>query len=161
MSLTVSVASVVIQNGLGTCLSFRGTPGQQTTGQLVMTIKCDPSDNNQVNWVVNQLNISSIGQAVQFCINQTNYCVGIQKNSRGRHDNVNLKLVANDTIDTTQQWLQLDSQFMAGHYVNGKTGGCAQAYSARGRGGVINTVNCRNIKPQQWTIFTSDDLYYY
>ena len=151
MFLTASVASVVIQNGLGTCLSF----AKQTTGQFVMTVKCDPSDKNQINWVVNQLNISSIGQAVQFCINQTNYCVGIQKNQGGLYDNINLKLVSNDTTDSTQQWIPLNSQFMVNHYVNGKTGGCAQAYSAFGRGGVINTVNCRNIKPQQWTIISS------
>ena len=105
-----------------------------------------------MNWVVNNLNVSSLGPVVQFCIDKTTYCIGIQKNRFGIYDNINLKLVANDAIDTTQQWIPINSGRLSYHYINGKTGGCAQAYTVLRTGGVINTVNCQRNLAQQWLI---------
>ena len=119
MTLLASVASLMVKNDLDTCLSYRNNVGVPMTGSFVITTNCDPLDYKQVNWVVNSLNVSSLGPVVQFCINQTNYCAGIEKSRNGRFDNINLKLVANDVQDTTQQWISLQSSGnMLGHYGN-------------------------------------------
>ena len=154
--MLASVTSLMVKNDLGTCLSYRNNVGVPKTGSFVVTTHCDPLDYKQINWVVNSLNVSSLGPVVQFCINQTNYCAGIEKTANGKYDNVNLKLVANDEKDTTQQWISLQSSGqMVGHFVNGKTGGCAQAYGRRRKGGVINTVNCRRSQGQEFKIVVS------
>ena len=115
--LLVSVtASFMIKNGVGTCLSYLNDAGIPTSGSFVTTDSCDPVDYKQTNWVVKNLNISSLGPVVQFCINQTNYCVGIQKGPYGKYDNINLKIVANDIKDTTQQWIPIQSGHLPGHY---------------------------------------------
>lgn len=114
--LAASVTSIIIRNGIGTCMSLMRPLGQQSTGQFLITSPCNSNDTNQLNWVVNSLNVSTISRVVQFCINQTNYCIGIQKGPLGWFDNINLKLVANDPIDPTQQWVLIDSQYMPGHY---------------------------------------------
>lgn len=117
--MLASVRSVMIKNDLDTCLSYRNNVGIPKTGSLIVTTHCDPLDYKQINWVVSSLNVSSLGPVVQFCINKTNYCVGIQKTANGRYDNINLKLVANDVLDTTQQWISLESSSnMLGHYGN-------------------------------------------
>ena len=120
MALTVllasSVTSLIIKNGIGTCMSLMRPLGQQSTGQFVITTLCDPADENQLNWIVNNIRTTTMSRLVQFCINQTNYCVGIQRNPLGWFDNINLKLVAKDPIDPTQQWVHFDSQYMLEHY---------------------------------------------
>ena len=114
--LAASATSLIIKSGIGTCLSLMRPLGQQSTGQFVVTFPCDSSDKNQLNWVVNNLNVSTMSRVIQFCINKTNYCIGIQKDPFGWFDNINLKLVANDPLDPTQQWVLIDSQYMPAHY---------------------------------------------
>lgn len=116
LMLVTLTASFMIKNGVGTCLSYSNNAGIPKSGSFVITALCDPLDNKQINWVVPNLNISSLGPVVQFCINQTNYCVGIQKGPYGVYDNINLKIVANDETDTTQQWIPIQSGHLPGHY---------------------------------------------
>ena len=116
LMLVAMNTSFMIKNGVGTCLSYLNNAGIPTSGSFVTTALCDPLDKKQVNWMVQNLNISSLGPIVQFCINQTNYCVGIQKGPYGKYDNINLKVVANDLKDTTQQWIAIQSGRLSGHY---------------------------------------------
>lgn len=114
--LAASATSMIIKSGIDTCMSLMRPLGQQSTGQFSVAVPCNSNDTTQLNWIVNSLNVSTISRVVQFCINQTNYCVGIQKGPLGWFDNINLRLVANDPIDPTQQWVLIDSQYMTGHY---------------------------------------------
>ena len=152
MFLLASVTSLMIQNGLGTCLSFGF--GSQATERFAVTVPCNSTDPNQINWIVTNVNTSinnSSGQGVMFCNKKTYQCVGKQKNRLGMY-NINLQMMTKDPSDPAQQWLIVDTPYMAGHFVNGQSGRCAQAYSSFNQGGFINSVQCRNLLAQQWSL---------
>ena len=150
--MVASVASVVIKNGLGTCLSYT-----ITLGGMVITSPCNSSDPAQTNWVVTKVNstFAANGTAFTFCINGTTLCSGIKKSSANLlphifSDFYAMRLVTQDPTDSGQQWNPVAN--LANNLFNGLTFGCIQAYSAFGNGGIINTAKCGNITAQSWTI---------
>lgn len=151
--LTAFVAAGRIQNGLGNCLSYQRGPGNQASGQLLLTIPCNANDTSQINWMAN--NVTSLGgsSTTQWCVNGTNFCAGILRNRM--NNDFNLVVVANDPTDDAQQWFALDTTTLPNHYVNGYTGGCAQAISNsrnQRRQPKVSVLRCTNLLAQVWFI---------
>ena len=46
--LAVSMTAMMIENGIGTCLSFNNNPSTPITGSFVTTAPCNPIDPKQV-----------------------------------------------------------------------------------------------------------------
>ena len=150
MLLAASVTSVMVKNGLGTCLSYYGrTPG--AVGRFVITSLCNSNDTKQTNWVVTPINTNSTSGTYTFCQNGTSLCSGLRAGIFGGYQ-LNLRLVTKNSASTAQLWSPTNSTALPNNYINGGTGRCAQAYNAYRQGGVINTVACRNIPAQQWTV---------
>jgi hypothetical protein len=157
MMMAASVRSLTIKNGLSnTCLAYQRDVGQQATGQFIISKPCNSADIHQNNWIVNTATSSGGSPTSQWCVNGTNFCVGFERSSvaykRSQPRNINLKLVANDPSDESQQWFVLDTQTLSNHYINGLTGGCVQARTASNRDGPVKTLRCTAIAAQQWTI---------
>ena len=152
MLLTASVASVIIKNGLETCLSYTVTTSMP--GNFVITAPCNSSDPTQTNWIVSKVNNTvAMNGTITICLNGTAVCAGIKKRPIFSHilsGFYQMKLVPQDATDPGQYWSPV--QYLPSNLFNGLTRGCVQAYTAYGYGGVINTVRCRNTTAQSWTI---------
>jgi hypothetical protein len=153
--LAASVASVVIKNGLGTCLSYT-----VSYGGMIITSPCNSSDAKQTNWVVTEVYSTSAidGTAYTFCINGTILCSGIRKRPSNLFPHIwsgyyPMRLVMGNRYDPAQQWNPVAN--LPNNLVNGHTIGCVQAYSITGQGGFINTAKCKNITAQSWTVISS------
>ena len=149
------VASVVVRNGLGTCLSYIDNSKGPSLGLFVYTDICNSTDSRQTNWKITNSSTVFGMLTYQFCVNGTKLCMGIQQNLLGIGNKINLKLINDSTLGATT-WFALNTKSLPYHLLSGVTGGCAQAYSALQQGGVVNTLSCvvNPIKAQQWN-FTS------
>jgi hypothetical protein len=152
MLLTASVTSVVIKNGLGTCLSY--TLGTSMRGNYVITLPCNSSDPTQTNWIVSKVNnTAAMNGTITICLNGTAVCAGIRRRPIFSHilsGFYQMKLVLQDSSDLGQYWIPV--QYLANNWFNGLTRGCIQTYSAYGNGGLINTARCQNTSAQSWTV---------
>jgi len=104
MLLTGSVVSVIVKNGLGTCLSYRVRNNNSTAsaGSFVITAPCDSNDKKQTNWVVTPISNSTNG-TYTFCVNGTTLCAGLQKGLVCSYM-INLRLMEKDTAAPGQLW---------------------------------------------------------
>jgi hypothetical protein len=102
------VASVMVKNGLGTCLSYGlNQNSTASAGRLVVTAPCDNTDSTQINWVVSPISNSTNG-TYTFCVNGTNLCSGLQKRLLGSY-RINLRLIKKDTTASGQLWSPANS----------------------------------------------------
>ena len=155
MIMSVAVASLTIKNGLGKCLAYQR--GQQTSGQFVITKMCNSSDAFQTNWIVDNSTSSGGSPTLQWCVNGTSLCVGIERSSipyiRRRLLNIDMKMVANDPSDESQLFIPLDTAALPNHYINALTGQCAQSLTVFNQSaGITTPLRCTDNKAQQWTI---------
>ena len=108
MLLTGSVVSVIVKNGLGTCLSYRvRNNSTASAGIFVITAPCNSNDKKQTNWVVTPISNSTNG-TYTFCVNGTTLCSGLQK-GLVRSYRINLRLMEKDTAAPGQLWSPANS----------------------------------------------------
>ena len=137
--LSASVTSLMVKNGLGTCLTYMdNNKGAAAVGQFIATAVCNSSDSKQTNWVRTNSSTSSQSGSLfvttyyKFCINGTTFCFGLNKGLTASYYQINLKLVDGSSSDTdvSQQWVSLDTNSLPNHYISAVNAQCIHAFSA-------------------------------
>ena len=118
MVLTASVASVMVKNGLGTCLTYGIKPNSTAAaGRFVITAPCNANDTKQNSWVITQVLNKTGNGNYTFCVNGTTLCSGLQKGFLGIGYNINLRLVTKDTTAPEQLWSPTNSTAFPNNFV--------------------------------------------
>ena len=118
MVLAASVGSVVVKNGLGTCLTYGIKPNSTAAvGRFVITAPCKANDTKQNSWVVTQILNNTANGNYTFCVNGTTLCSGLEKIFFGTNYRINLRLLQKDTTAPGQLWSPTNSSDLPNNFV--------------------------------------------